>query len=380
MLTKTARPFSWDKFAGQKGIVKEMKKRSRTLDFADVMIFEGDSGTGKTTMAFMIAALINDKDPIIHDDGTKDPNPESKICKTIIDETFSQAVTFYDASTMGKAEVEKLEEVCSSRSIYPGQSKVLIIDEAQELSKAGKGVALKLLERKRKNVFIILCTMDISKFDKAVKSRGACYTFRKISTDDIGDSLFSLLNAHEDSEKVPEEFITEGLLTIADAANGSLRDAVQTFERCLYGEFYTKEDILREFRIMTKEFVSDVLATLFVKNDPKGILMLDNVDFEQFFFMSRKAILNAYIFKLTGIIPPKYKWQKKIFEQMASARHKDILDAYKVSMIGGFKPNEDLFKAEILNLFESTDPVIKEEKPAAGTREKSGNRVRSGSK
>jgi replication-associated recombination protein RarA len=72
------RPFSFDEMAGQKGIIDEMKKRSITMDFPKVMIFAGPSGTGKTTLSRIITALLNDPNPIVHSDGSKDPKP--RIC------------------------------------------------------------------------------------------------------------------------------------------------------------------------------------------------------------------------------------------------------------------------------------------------------------
>ena len=59
------RPKSLDEMCGQKTIVAEMKKRSLTMEFPSVMIFGGDSGTGKTTMALILGALMND--PLLPD-------------------------------------------------------------------------------------------------------------------------------------------------------------------------------------------------------------------------------------------------------------------------------------------------------------------------
>lgn len=128
MLTQTLRPFSWNDIVGQKGIVKEMKKRSKTMDFPEVMLFEGASGTGKSTMAFIISALLSDKNPIVHKDGTKDPNPESPSSKAILDMKFNRDVIYKDASTMSKEDVVNLQKEIANAPMFDGV-KVVIIDE-----------------------------------------------------------------------------------------------------------------------------------------------------------------------------------------------------------------------------------------------------------
>ena len=128
MLTQTLRPFSWNDIVGQKGIVKEMKKRSKTMDFPEVMLFEGASGTGKSTMAFIISALLSDKNPIVHKDGTKDPNPESLSSKAILDMKFNRDVIYKDASNMTKEDVLALQRDISNAPMYDGV-KVVVIDE-----------------------------------------------------------------------------------------------------------------------------------------------------------------------------------------------------------------------------------------------------------
>lgn len=128
MLTQTLRPFSWDDIVGQKGIVKEMKRRSKTMDFPEVMLFEGASGTGKSTMAFIISALLSDKNPIMHEDGTKDPNPESLSSKAILDMKFNRDVIYKDASNMTKEDVLALQRDISNAPMYDGV-KVVVIDE-----------------------------------------------------------------------------------------------------------------------------------------------------------------------------------------------------------------------------------------------------------
>ena len=72
----------------------------------------------------------------------------------------------------------------------------VLVHNCQELSKAGRGATLALLEKKRKNTYLILCTMDVEKLDKAVKSRAATYTFKSPSSNDIAELLLICLDLH----------------------------------------------------------------------------------------------------------------------------------------------------------------------------------------
>lgn len=358
------RPFSWDDIVGQDRIVKEMKKRSKDLTYSQIMIFEGPSGTGKTTMAFILGALINDPEPIVMDDGSKRPNPNSSIAKTILNETFSQSVQFFDASRMSKEDVKQLEVIASQKPLYSNQKKVLIIDEAQELSSAGKGVILKLLEKKREDVYFILCTMNINKFDKAVRDRGTVYKFKSVNSQVLAENLYKILKKLPEKDTVPDEFITEGLFAIADGSEGSVRRSIQLFERCLEGEIYSEKDIIEELDIVTNKVISDVVNQLFIKKDPKGILLLDSLDFEQFYYMSRKAFLNAFIYKSTGEVDKKYEWQIPMFKKMVDLPHKKILDTYVMAMGMNFKPNEDLLKIGLLDIVNSFKEPIQTRAPS----------------
>lgn len=302
MLTLKYRPFSFNDIVGQKGIISEMKKRSLEKNFPEVMIFEGESGTGKTTLAFIISALLNDKSPI---DNKKwlDPNPESDSCKSILEERFNRDVSFFDASSMGKDDVLKLEYIINTSPMFD-ENRVIIIDEAQELSKAGKGVTLKLLEKKRKNAFIILCTMDINAFDKAVRSRGQLYTFRSPNSSDIAEYLFKLTMLEKSD--APESFLTEGLFTIAENCEGSVRMAVQSLERCLIGNFFTEEEIKKELGLISNEKLANLIIKILNK-DSSVIKEILDFSAKEFYYKANKTLVDSFIYNKTGYISAEWK-------------------------------------------------------------------------
>ncbi len=282
------RPFSLDKMIGQRGILKEMKKRAKTLNFPQVSIFEGESGSGKSTMAFIIAAMLNCNRS--YEDGKVCPGSPIYVCPSCADiqaERFRRDVHYLNAANMSKDDVLAIENIISICPMYD-KNQIVIIDEAQELSSKAFGAALNILEKKRKDIYFILCTMDVKKIHKAILSRGEVYKFKAVPFVEIAEHLLTLIKDKE----IPEIFITEGIFTISDYAHGSVRQAIQYLERCLEGEFWTKEDILSEFGFVDDKTLYDLIFML-LNRDQKFFTSISKVDLEEFYYQSWQIILNA---------------------------------------------------------------------------------------
>jgi len=314
------RPKSLDEMCGQKTIVAEMKKRSLTMEFPSVMIFGGDSGTGKTTMALILGALMNDPNPLKRD-GYCDPNPDSPEYKAVYSEAYNRNVCFYDASKMGKEDVLALEDVVGTRSLFGGK-KVIIIDEAQELSRHSKGATLKLLEKKREDVCIILCTMNPEVFDKSIRGRGQYYQFKSPSSSDIAAYLFSLIE--KENVDVPDDFIEKGIFTVAENCEGSVRMAVQTLERCLTAELWTPEQIQQEFGYISSDNLLNVVTTLLGRK-PEAFKMIQDFDLKDFFYQSNKLLADCLVYLRTGLCSAE--WKKNQYESLRSLS-KEVAELY----------------------------------------------------
>lgn len=354
MLTLDRRPKSFEQIVGHPGIISEMKTRSLTRNFPQIMVFEGPTGTGKTTMAYLIAALINDPDPVESDD-CFNPNMESASTKSIYNETFNRDTWFLDASSMGKADVLELQRRLQSSPLHD-RNRVVIIDEAQELSKAGKGATLKLLEIVNPSTYIIMCTMDSKALSTAVKSRGSLYKFHPLKKDFIAKALFENFIEPENMD-VPDEFITEGLFIIAENAEGSMRLALQIFERCITGEFFSSQAILDEFGFVKEDtVVTWILAILAGKQWPDNVV--ENL---QDFYYKGMAVLTSAV-QLSFIPDAIPDWKKGTAQKISRhANFKQLLDIFTeidVRCQSYFKPT--VFWSEI-SKFETvpklTEPV-----------------------
>lgn len=359
MLTQSKRPFDFDQMIGQKGIISEMKKRSKTMDFPEIQIYSGNSGTGKTTLAYIIASLLNDPNPILKRDGTKSPNPESASSISIREEKFNRDTKLYDASSMSKDDVIQLGKSLANAPMYD-KNKIIIIDEAQELSKAGKGVVLELLEKKRKGTYIIMCTMAIETFDKAVRSRGHVYNFRSPSSSEIAEYLFSLTEGIAFPE-IPEieEFFSKGIFLIAENCEGSVRMAVQNFERCLYGEFWTAKQIEQEFSFISEEKLSELVLKV-ASSDSSCIPEIKTFGAKEFYYKALKTYNTAYLYHCTGYIDQE--WKKGLAEQLRDKNLSELLEKLlKVDEGPYFK--EDLFFYYLATIMKKNKKEASVQKP-----------------
>lgn len=307
MLTKTLRPLTLSKIFGQDHILKDFKNRSKKIDFPDVMILEGESGTGKSTSAMIIAKLLNCKHPVLNAAGYYEPCNECVSCLDIIEEKYARDVILLDASSMGKEDVLNIEQKVSYAPMFDS-NKIVIIEEAQELTKAGKGATLKLLEKVRKNTHFILCTMNIESFDKAVKSRGVTYRFKALPSSVISDALFEYCKNYEEENdiKLPDEFMLNGIFILAEEAQGSLRQAVSFLEKAIYSETYTEDDIKSSFGFISDTTLLEFLKELLDK-DPNALLQLQTFDVKEIFYKTRKILLETSIFHCTGVVDADWK-------------------------------------------------------------------------
>lgn len=365
------RPKTFSEVVGQPNIIKEFKILSRDLSFSNYILLYGDSGTGKSTSAFIISKLLQCKNPVKNEEGYYDPCNECSSCKDINQSKFARDVHYFDASTMGKEEVNKLNSRIASAPLRD-KNKIIIIDEAHLLnSKEARGAMLLMLEKPRKNVYFILSTTDISKFDKAFLSRLKKYKFKGLNNQEIGQYLISIFNSLGiDPDNDPEireedlkDFLEKGLFTIIENSGGSAREAVMIFERCIQGKIFRNEDIVSELDIQDTNEMSDVLIGILYQKNPQEIYkyLQSTDDLEFFYNFVVKIMIETRMYEITKIPPIAYR--EKTYKSMTSS--KDFNDFYNSikefeSSRQSFYFNKRLFTMMVINFINNhKEPEVK---------------------
>ncbi|HNQ20669.1 MAG TPA: AAA family ATPase, partial [Bacteroidales bacterium] len=228
-LAITLRPRKLSEIFNQNSIVNELQTRATSKKWPTAMLFKGPSGTGKSTAAQIVAMTIN----CTHLDSEGNPCGKCASCKSIINEKFDRDTLVLDGSTIGvKDDVISFGNL-ADMSPMMDKNRVLIIEESDQLSTAAKNALHKILEKPRDHVHFILLSMYNSGLPISIQSRCQTFNFKSFGLKDVALGLHTImknLNLWTD-ETIPDNFKTEGLLTLASASKGSFREAIQYLEK-----------------------------------------------------------------------------------------------------------------------------------------------------
>ena len=263
-LYRTYRPSTFDEVAGQEHIVRTLKNALATGKLAHAYLFAGPRGTGKTTMAKLLAKALN------CDEGIGHQCNECKNCKAIIEGTHPDVLELDAASNNGVDEIRELIDKVKYGTIL-GRYKVYIIDEVHMLSTGAFNALLKTLEEPPEHVIFILATTEPHKILPTILSRCQRYDFTKLSDKDIKNRLKAVL----ENENVA--YNEEAIDIIISLADGGMRDALSILDQVLAysGNKLEVQDILDIFALESKEEKIALLNSI-IKKDVSDVLQRIN--------------------------------------------------------------------------------------------------------
>ena len=264
-LYRTYRPSTFEEVAGQQHIVKTLKNALKTNKIAHAYLFAGPRGTGKTTMAKLLAKALN------CDEGIGCQCNECKNCKAIIDGSHPDVLEIDAASNRGINEIKDLIEKVKYACIL-GRYKVYIIDEVHMMTTEAFNALLKTLEEPPEHVIFILATTEPHKILPTILSRCQRYDFTKVSDEDIKERIKTILEL----EKI--KYNEEAVNTIISLADGGMRDALSILDQVLAysGNTLNEEDILSIFALESKEEKIGLIKSIATNNVSDVLSRLNN--------------------------------------------------------------------------------------------------------
>lgn len=218
-LYRKYRSQNFDEIVGQDSIVEILKNQIINNKFAHAYIFSGIRGTGKTSIAKIMAKAVNCTNLI-----NGNPCNECEICKEINNDAFMDVFEIDAASNNGVDNVRELREH-SKYLPAKGKYKVYIIDEVQMLSTGAFNALLKTLEEPSEHILFILATTEPQKIPVTILSRCQRYDFKRISLKDIISRMKYVLGDMNYS------YDEESLNLIAVKSDGAMRDALSLLEK-----------------------------------------------------------------------------------------------------------------------------------------------------
>lgn len=291
-LYRTERPETFDEVIGQEHIVRVLKNQIASNTIGHAYLFCGTRGTGKTTMARLLAKAVN-----CTSDGEK-PCGCCDNCLSIKAGTFIDMIEIDAASNNG---VESVREIRDSVN-YPasvGRRKVYIIDEVHMLSTAAFNALLKTLEEPPEGIMFILATTDPQKLPQTILSRCMRFNFRRVSENQLAGQMKAIC------EKRGVEITDSALKLLAANADGSVRDGLSLLDQCLAGsdKVLDRETVLEFLGTVSEGFFLELTEKVCVRDTSGALLLLDEVLAEG---KDVKQLLNDWMAHYRSLLIAKY--------------------------------------------------------------------------
>ena len=267
-LYRKFRPQTFEDVKGQDHIVTTLKNQIKANRIGHAFLFCGTRGTGKTTVAKILAKAVNCEHTV---DGS--PCGTCPTCQAIASGASMNVIEIDAASNNGVDNIRLIKEEVSYRPTE-GKYKVYIIDEVHMLSAGAFNALLKTLEEPPSYVIFILATTEAHKIPITIHSRCQRYDFHRITIDTIANRLADLME--EEGVDVEER----ALRYVAKAGDGSMRDALSLLDQCIafhMGEKLTYESVLQVLGAVDTEIFSTFLRQILAKDIVGAITTLDTL-------------------------------------------------------------------------------------------------------
>ncbi|MDX6455351.1 MAG: polymerase subunit gamma/tau, partial [Gaiellaceae bacterium] len=218
-LYRKYRPQSFGDVVGQEAVVRTLKNAIAADQVRQAYLFAGPRGTGKTSMARILAKSLN-----CAQGPTPDPDGTCHACVAIAAGSSLDVIEMDAASQRG---IDDIREIRDRVVLQPveGRYKIYILDEAHQLTDAAWNALLKLIEEPPPHLVFVFCTTDLSKVLPTVRSRCQTFVFQRPRLQD----LVTVLTRVAEGEQIDAP--AQALSLVARAARGSFRDATSTLDQ-----------------------------------------------------------------------------------------------------------------------------------------------------
>ncbi|MDD3268950.1 MAG: DNA polymerase III subunit gamma/tau [Syntrophomonadaceae bacterium] len=328
-LYRAWRPQRFIEVVGQEKTVIALRNAVKEGRLSHAYLFSGPRGTGKTSIAKIIAKAVN---CINMEQG--EPCNHCSSCNDINNGNFMDVIEIDAASNRGIDEIRDLREKVR---VLPaqGKHKVYIIDEVHMLTTEAFNALLKTLEEPPESVIFILATTELQKIPATIRSRCQSYNFRRLSTGEIIARLEEV--ASSDGINLDQD----ALYIIARRANGGLRDALSTLDQVYSykGSEVSKEDVLDVLGLVDDLFLAKLVDAAINRDtgvviDMLGKALSQGKEAQQ---LAREASLYLRDLLLYLVIGEQAEWsvvsgesQPWLEKQKAKIDKNQILKALKI--------------------------------------------------
>jgi len=258
VLARQWRPRLFSQMVGQENVLKSLIHALDHNRLHHAYLFTGSRGVGKTSLARIMAKCLNCEVGV--------SSKPCGVCQTCLEIDQGRSVDLIEIDAASKTKVEDTREILDNVQYAPSKSrfKIYLIDEVHMLSLHSFNALLKTLEEPPSHIKFLLATTEPKKLPITVLSRCLQFSLKNIEPNIISGHLEFILN----QEKI--SFESEALRLIAQAAEGSMRDALSLLDQAIsYGEGEVKKDQTESMLgLVDQSFIFNLIKSI-AKQDPE---------------------------------------------------------------------------------------------------------------
>jgi len=299
VIARKWRPQTFQQIVGQRHVTQTLENAIRQNRLAHAYIFCGTRGVGKTTTARILAKCLN-----CVNGPTAEPCNVCDACREITTGGSLDVLEIDAASNRGIDQIRELREMVRYAPAS-GRYKVVILDEAHQLTDEASNALLKTLEEPPEKVVFILATTEPEKLADTIKSRAQLFQFRSLTFQEIAGALEHITK----EEKL--EIEPGAIAVLARAAEGSVRDGLSLLEQAIAysGDKITDAQVRELLGVVAEDVLDDLVEAIANHSAERALTLVQRLhaeghNLQHFCREAIRHVRNLLVAKVTGADSP----------------------------------------------------------------------------
>jgi DNA polymerase-3 subunit gamma/tau len=305
VLARKYRPQRFSEVIGQEHVTRTLKNAIEQQRIAHGYIFSGHRGIGKTTIARILAMALNCRGV----DGRADrPTPEPcGVCESCVEVRAGSAVDVIEIDAATNRGIDEIRELRDAARYRPARDryKIYILDEAHQITDAAFNALLKTLEEPPPHIIFMMATTQAEDIPQTIRSRCQHFSFHAVKFDEI----IGQLGAIAAKENITAD--NEALAVLAEAGDGSMRDALSIMDQAIAccGTSLSGELVRGLVGNVGSEVMEELMGTVARSSSEEALRLLDRLMTEghnpaHFARQLVRFLRNAIVAKVAGDSSP----------------------------------------------------------------------------